>query len=87
MQCIHLLTHLYIELFSPSNYAEACSLFGKKFTSVPNGFFILFLLDAIGVILIEASNTGFAFIVFSSAYLFCVTGLYVIIRVLVNGGG
>ena len=76
-----------MELFSSYNSAEACDLFGKMFASVPKGFFLLFLLNAIGVIFIEASNTGLAFIVFSFAYLFCMTGLYVIIRVLVNGGG
>jgi hypothetical protein len=76
-----------MELFSQNNYAEASVLLRKMFSSVPNGFFILFLLDVIGVLFIEVSNTGLAFIVFSSAYLFCMTGSYVIYRVLLNGVG
>ena len=58
----------------------------KQFGSVPFGLFIMFLLDAVGVFFIQANNVGLAFIVFTSAYVFCVTGFYVIYRVLRTRG-
>ena len=55
-----------------------------KISSVPFSFIIVFLVEATGIVLIEANNVGLEFIIFASAYVFCITGLYVIYRVLVN---
>lgn len=54
----------------------------KQLGSVPFGIFIVFLLNAVGVIFIYANNVGLVFIVFTSAYVFCVTGSYVIYKAL-----
>ena len=49
----------------------------KQLTSAPIEFFIMILLDITGIFLIEANNSGLAYIALTSAYLFCTTGLYV----------
>jgi hypothetical protein len=59
----------------------------KQFTSVPMGLFIMVILDITGIFLIEANNSGLIFIILTSAYIFCTTGLYVLYRVLVNAKG
>ncbi len=59
-------------------------LMRKQFNLVPNGFFIMVLLDITGVFIIEANNSGLAFITLTSAYIFCTTGLYVLYRVLIK---
>ena len=56
----------------------------KQITSVPMGFVIMILLDITGIYLIEANNSGLAFITLTSAYLFCTTGIYVLYRVLIK---
>ena len=62
-------------------------LMRRQFASVPNGIFIIILLDITGIFLIEANNSGLAFITLTSAYIFCTTGLYVLYQVLVNAKG
>jgi hypothetical protein len=59
----------------------------KQIASVPIGLFVMVLLDITGIFLIEANNSGLAFITLTSAYVFCTTGLYVLYRVLVNAKG
>jgi hypothetical protein len=50
---------------------------------LPNRLKGVFLLDALGIVLLQFNYTGINLLVFSSAYVFCVTGFYVIYRVLV----
>ena len=47
-----------------------------------NSLVLLVMLEAIGVIFIEANNAGLNFIIFAPAYIFCITGFYVIYHAL-----
>jgi len=54
----------------------------RQFSSVSNNFLLLVMLEAIGIIFIQANNVGLGFIIFASAYIFCITGFYVIYHAL-----
>ena len=54
---------------------------------MPSKFKTVFLVDALGIFLLQFNSSGFDLVVFSMAYVFCVTGFYVIYRVFVPVGG
>lgn len=59
----------------------------KPFDTVPYSLIFMVLLDAVGLVLIEANNAGLELIIYASAYLFCIAGFYVVYQVLVNARG